>query len=63
MKKFYQKYEVLMSALEGGVLFYSSVKSFEELCEILEVSPTEMEKLIYTEVGLSSEELIKLYKQ
>ena len=52
-----------MSALEGGVLFYSSVKSFEELCEILEVSPTEMEKLIYTEVGLSSEELIKLYKQ
>ncbi len=62
LKNFDQKYEILMSALEGGILTHGSINSFNELCVILDVSSIQMENRIYEEVGLSLEELLDLYK-
>lgn len=61
-RSFDQKYEVLISALEGGVLNYSTIKGFDDLCKILGVSSRKMKSHIYEELGLSTDELIEMYK-
>lgn len=57
-----RKYQILISALEGGILSYGSIGSFSELCRILDISSVLMENYIYEEVGLSSDQLLDLYK-